>query len=77
MTTGTNEEFLMKKLFRDFDTNNSGFLTLDELYAMMIKLEIPIARKYLNALFSKFDTNKNGYIEYQEFANYILNDPYP
>lgn len=42
MTSGAHEEFLLKKVFKNFDTNNSGYLTLDELYALCIKLEIPI-----------------------------------
>lgn len=41
-TSGTHEEFLLKKLFNEFDTNKSGYITIDELYAMTIKLEIPI-----------------------------------
>ncbi len=47
MCTGAHEEFLMKKIFNDFDTNKSGNLTLDELYAMTIKLEVPIHKKFL------------------------------
>jgi len=77
MTSGTHEEFLMRKLFKQFDLTNSGYLTLDELYAMMIKLEIPINRRYLGEVFSKFDRNGSGYIEFNEFVNYIVNDPYP
>jgi len=34
-------------MFNDFDVNKSGFLTLDEFYAMMLKLGIPIDKKYL------------------------------
>ena len=76
-TTGNHDEFVMRKLFNDFDVNRSGNLCLEELYAMMIKLEIPIHKKYLGAVFNKFDANKNGVIEFEEFINYIINNPYP
>jgi len=52
-------------------------LTLDELYAMTIKLEVPISMKYLQPIFEIFDKNRNGTIEFEEFVNYIVNDPYP
>jgi len=76
-TTGNHDEFVMRKLFNDFDLNGSGTLCLEELFAMMIKLEIPIHKKYLGAVFNKFDVNGNGVIEFDEFLNYIINNPYP
>lgn len=44
---------------------------------MTIKLDIPIAKKYLAALHRKFDKNNNGTIEFEEFVNFIIHDPYP
>lgn len=76
-TVGNHDEFIMRKLFNDFDVNKSGALCLEELYAMMIKLEIPIQKKFLGAVFNKFDINKNGFIEFEEFINYVINNPYP
>lgn len=77
MTHRTTEEFLLRKLFKEFDINKSGFLSLDELHAMLVKLEIPINKRYLQALFNKFDRNNSGTIEFEEFVSFILNDPYP
>lgn len=77
MTKGANEEFLLRKLFKEFDINKSGFLSLDEMQAMLIKLEIPVSKRYLNAVFSKLDRNRSGVIEFDEFVYYIVNDPYP
>ncbi|KAL4453685.1 hypothetical protein ABPG74_009581 [Tetrahymena malaccensis] len=76
-TKGANDEFLLRKLFKEFDISNSGFLTLDEMNAMLIKLEIPIQKRYLNAVFSQLDRNHSGVIEFEEFVYYIVNDPYP
>lgn len=42
MTNGISDEFLLKKIFTEFDTNKSGNLDLEELYAITIKLEVPI-----------------------------------
>ncbi|EGR29905.1 EF hand family protein [Ichthyophthirius multifiliis] len=77
MTQGTNDEFLLRKLFKEFDNNKSGYLTLEDLQAMLIKLEIPIQKRYLQALLQKFDVNKSGFIEFEEFVVYLVNDPYP
>lgn len=77
MTHKTTEEFLLRKLFKEFDINKSGYLSLDELHSLLIKLEIPINNRYLHALFVKFDKNKSGTIEFEEFVTFILNDPYP
>jgi Ca2+-binding EF-hand superfamily protein len=77
MTNGSHEEYLLRKIFNDFDINKSGYLSIDELYAMLIKLEIPVSKKYLSALFKRFDTNKSGVIEFEEFLNYLINNPYP
>jgi len=71
------DETLLRKLFQDFDLNKSGYLTLDELQAMMIRLECPVHINYLAAVFSYLDKNKSGYIEFEEFTNFIINDPFP
>jgi len=77
MSKGTHEEFLLHKLFNEFDLNRSGYLSLDDLYAMLIKLDIAVEKKYLHALFNVFDTNKSGYISYKEFVYFIHFDTYP
>jgi len=64
-------------LFREFDLSKSGFLTLDELHAMMIRLETPINSNYLAAVFAYIDKNKSGYIEFEEFVNLVVNNPFP
>lgn len=71
------DEFLLRRLFDSFDINKSGCLNIDELYAMTIKLEIPIHKKYLHPLLKKFDRNNSGYVEFDEFSYFITYDPYP
>ena len=70
------DEYVLRAIFKDFDHNKSGTLTIDELTGMLAKLQISCDRKYITALFKKFDTNKNGVIEFEEFCDYIIQNPY-
>ena len=67
---------MLRQLFKLFDINASGDLTLDELGAMLAKLGISCERKYITALFKRFDANDNGLIEFEEFCNYVIHNPY-
>ena len=67
---------ILRQIFKEFDTNKSGNLTLDELTAMLAKLQISCERKYVSALLKQFDTNGNGVIEFEEFCDYIIRNPY-
>ena len=73
---GSTEEYVLRDLFKQFDTNRSGNLTIDELTFMLEKLQIACERKFVQALFKRFDTNKNGVIEFEEFVDYIIKNPY-
>lgn len=58
---------MLRKIFKDFDTNENGTITIDELDAMMAKLGISVERKYINAMMRELDTNKSGMLEFEEF----------
>lgn len=76
MSSDCLEEFVLRKIFSQFDTNKSGTITVDELAAMIAGLKLSCERKYLNGIFRVIDTNNSGGIEFEEFLNYIVNDPY-
>ena len=76
LTAKSYEEFTLRKIFKQFDLNNSNTITLDELAAMLAKLGISVDRKFLVGMMKKLDTNGTGVIEFDEFANLIVNDPY-
>lgn len=76
LTTGSHDEYIMRKTFNEFDLDRSGVLTVDELRAMVTRLEMPLAEKYLQELFRMLDRNQSGGIEYEEFNHYILYDPF-
>ena len=46
-TNGDHDELLLRELFSEFDLNKSGVLCINELYAMLLQLEIPVHHKYL------------------------------
>jgi Ca2+-binding EF-hand superfamily protein len=75
-SNNSQEEFVLRKIFKDFDTNNSGTLTIDELAAMMAKLGISVERKYISAMIKVLDTNNSGMLEFEEFAAFLIYDPY-
>ena len=72
----TQDEYLLRNIFKEFDVNRNGCLTVDELQAMLYKLGIAVERKYLMALFRKFDVNKSGVIEFEEFCTFLTYNPY-
>jgi Ca2+-binding EF-hand superfamily protein len=40
---GTNDEFLLTKLFNEYDENKNGYISSFELDLMLKKLELPVA----------------------------------
>ena len=75
-SAGQTEEMVLRNTFREFDLNGNGVLAADELQALLVRLQISVERRYLTALLNKFDRNGNGVIEFEEFVNFIINDPY-
>ena len=75
-SAGQTEEMVLRNTFREFDLNGNGVLTADELQALLVRLQMSVERRYLTALLNKFDRNGNGVIEFEEFVNFIINDPY-
>lgn len=70
------EEYKLRQIFKNFDTNASGNISIEELAAMLAKLGIMVERKYIVAVMRHVDSNQNGMIEFEEFANLLLYDPY-
>ena len=76
MSNDSSEEYILRKLFNYFDKNESGNITIDELAAMIAKLQISVERKYLYGIMKRIDSDNNGSIEFNEFLNFIIMDPY-
>ncbi len=67
-----NDPKLIKKIHSDFDLNQNGNLTIDEVTNMIAKLKISVERKYIHPFFKYIDQDNSGTIDYPEFEKYIL-----
>jgi len=76
MSNQNSDEYFLRNVFRHFDTNGNGVLSVDEFSAMLAKLQLNVSKRYLNALFKKFDRNGNGVVEFEELQNFITSSPY-
>lgn len=76
MTGGTHQEYILRQVFDQFDTNKNGNLAEDELYTMLVKLEIATEQRLVKPLLRKLDKSGNGVVEYDEFKNFLFFDPY-
>ena len=61
---GTKDEYLIGKLFEQFDLNKNYSIGSYELDLMLKKLKIDAAPRTVDPLLQKIDTDKSGYIEY-------------
>merc|ERR1712224_75766 len=79
-TDGVKEEFVLRKIYQDFDIekahNKPRCFNLNQMRDMLIKLGIPLSHKYLTAVFNYFDKARMGFIEYDYFEKFIIFDPY-
>ena len=73
---GHQEEFVLRELFRGFDRDSNGHLTLDILKAMLQKVDITAGDQYLEALLKACDVNGTGVIEFEEFVHFVIQDRY-
>lgn len=76
MTGGTHQEYILRQVFDQFDTNKNGNLAEDEMYTMLVKLEIATEQRLVKPLLRKLDKSGNGVVEYDEFKNFLFFDPY-
>ena len=67
-----NDPKLLRKVFSDFDLNQSQHLTIDEVTNMIAKLKISVERRCVYPFFKIVDANNSGGIEYDEFEKYLL-----
>ena len=71
------EEYTLRNIFRTFDLDGNGILSLTEVQGLLSRLGITCSEKHLQALFMYLDTNRSGFIEFEEFCQFILSNPYP
>lgn len=75
-TNGVLDEYLLAGMYRDYNTNKSGFLSKTELAAMAIRQNVDMPNCVLDGLFNKFSSGRLNYVDFEEFNNFILFDTY-
>ena len=79
-TKGHHEEFVLRELFRGFDRDNNGLLSVEVLKAMLEKIDITTSDEYLEALLKQVEINSApdcaGKVEFEEFVHFVIQDRY-
>ena len=70
------EEYALRGMFRSFDVDGSGTLTIEELGGMLSKLGVSCTEGELLAMFRELDTNQSNTLEFEEFQVFMVHDPY-
>ena len=61
----------MTQAFRSIDTDNSGFITREELVEAVKNFALPIPLSHIEGLFEVVDKNHDGSVSYAEFASQL------
>jgi Ca2+-binding EF-hand superfamily protein len=67
---------VLRDIFRTFDLDKSGALTINEMAGLLAKLGVAATDKELIALMREMDSNKSGVIEFEEFCQFMVVDPW-
>ena len=62
----------LMELFHQFDTNNSGSITKDNIVTAMNKIGHDISQEELDEIMEKHDIEKNDVITFYEFKALLL-----
>ena len=60
----------IKEMFREFDSDGSGSISVEEAKVMLRQLNIP--DEEVETLVTLHDTNKDGQLQYDEFVTFVL-----
>lgn len=64
------QEEKLKRMFREIDTSQSGWLSESELRALFTSLDINLSPEQFQACFSDLDQHDTGEIDYKEFRHW-------
>lgn len=67
--TDLKEEDLMRKCWEEADEDGNNKLDIDEISALMVKLNCNIEKYHLRKTFDFFDADNSGKLDYGEFRN--------
>lgn len=58
----------VRAMFKEADTDYSGFLSIDEMYVCLLKMGVNVSRQEIVKLFMEFDINGDMQIDIDEFV---------
>eukprot|EP01059_Diplonema_ambulator_P002314 TRINITY_DN11975_c0_g1_i1.p1 TRINITY_DN11975_c0_g1~~TRINITY_DN11975_c0_g1_i1.p1 ORF type:complete len:373 (+),score=157.61 TRINITY_DN11975_c0_g1_i1:30-1121(+) len=59
----------LQRMFKIYDIDNTGTMSLDEFEKALVKLNIGGTDAEVEALFDRYDTNENGVLSFAEFTD--------
>jgi len=70
-------EAVLRATYREVDgAKPSGILTSADLANILVKIQIVVGPRYLDALLKPFDRNNDGVVEFEELVGYLMEKPY-
>lgn len=68
------EEFVLRELFRAFERQNNGIVTVDICRSMLEKVDLTAPDEHIEALLIQADVsgNANGVVEFEELAHFVI-----
>lgn len=67
----------LKKVFKEIDTDSSGFITSNEINEALLKLNINISSRKLDAILKNMDLNADNKVDFDEFCEFFSDLPSP
>lgn len=61
----------IRKVFRHYDVNENGVLSLPEFTETLIAYGCVFKENEVLAIFSKYDRDDSGFLDYEEFSSFI------
>lgn len=59
------------KVFHAFDHDNDGFVSLDDMFSHLSRMQVQATDKQVEDLFKHLDRNKNGFLDFNDFSKGI------
>ena len=60
----------IREMFRQFDKDDSGSVSTEEVKGMLLQLGIP--SEQIDKLVKMHDKNQDGELQYEEFVSFVL-----